>query len=62
MMGGNIHEVSRIRNNKGERQRERERERGAGKIRILDKLSKREKVSLHLSYIADENNLNRRNE
>lgn len=60
MMGGNIHEVSRIRNNKGERQRERER--GAGKIRILDKLSKREKVSLHLSYIADENNLNRRNE
>lgn len=60
MMGGNIHEVSRIRNNKGERQRERERG-GAGKIRILDKLSKREKVSLHLSYIADENNLNRRN-
>lgn len=59
MMGGNIHEVSRIRNNKGERQRERER--GTGKIRILDKLSKREKVSLHLSYIADENNLNRRN-
>lgn len=30
MMGGNIHEVSRIRNNKGERE--------AGKIRILDKL------------------------
>lgn len=56
MMGGNIHEVSRIRNNKGEREREE-----AGKIRILDKLSKREKVSLHLSYIADENNLNRRN-
>lgn len=44
------------------RARDRERERGAGKIRILDKLSKREKVSLHLSYIADENNLNRRNE
>lgn len=44
------------------RDRERKRERGgAGKIRILDKLSKREKVSLHLSYIADENNLNRRN-
>lgn len=60
MMGGNIHEVSRIRNNKGERQREREG--GAGKIRILDKLSKYEKVSLYLSYIADENNLNRRNE
>lgn len=60
MMGGNIHEVSRIRNNKGERQREREGGR-AGKIRILDKLSKYEKVSLHLSYIADENNLNRRN-
>lgn len=57
MMGGNIHEVSRIRNNKGERQRGG----GGGKIRILDKLSKREKVSLHLSYIADENNLNRRN-
>lgn len=57
MMGGNIHEVSRIRNNKGERERGE-----AGKIRILDKLSKREKVSLHLSYIADENNLNKRNE